>query len=1265
LYGVFKHKSGLQTLSTFFAAVVEERQAHSKISSSSAFKPPPRVTLTEAKRKAWLSDLANPVVPLRKLSRTIPQGIRGQTLLDQCFINGVPTGRALWFARCVGANEIRTLKRKGASATFAAGAEIKWLRDWTTNIEQFVENSIGQRDQPSWRPRLNYAFSLAVRIYSESLLDRDHYLDWIVKSTSSASLDILPVWLLMVNLHRVDLLKHRKRGRSLTESLLQQLLTVGLRGQDLLEPLARRLKQILSSVMRTNIACFVIPQSWKKYKSTVETCFDLNNGADLSILKHISHRNERLLPVSNPKSPNPLTPRQAAFRALDSASSPFNVLRIAEDCVAACDNTDLLVDIILEWCSSKFRTGKYRVYLAVRLLKIYRDEIDINSSVIKFLASQQDRTAYDSLSLCLLVSELIKSQVFLLSRYLQWLTARGGLQSNSLRKLSSASDPSTEDNQEEARFATGFGPVHVLTSVPLANTSPSVRNLRNILLSRAGFSIDEEASCIESYKGHLATKLPRIFQHEVGMISTLPGVSKLNWSARSEIALFLKQNILMRRASKAGAITKERSPVLQVSEITDPEFRFLRSVCEELGDLAILTDVIRSCLSSDDEKLLASITDTVNFHVEVFSSLGTLEELHSHLFRAYLSLRTSSDLPRLFITSLIALGSLLPSDLVSVSSLRQDLAWGDRSLAIAACSPVSDGMAETLQQAGPTFAEEFEAVLSTGNRMEEQTMTQLFNVLVGRMEKGLYQTQAENDEILCALQARLRIYRIAQFDSLITAWLRRLLTSTELRVMQLLPILITTGCISFGACIDVFLMVFEAKQSSTYNISLTHAHLASFLEIVDTAEKGLDSVSYKLKLENARHIKENPDRALEMRIRGGAWDISNRRDQWNGLLIGVVLKEQKCDKSLEAGRQETIGCVLDNMLQLQCDGSTFAFPELVKKTNDLSMPFCRYRLQLWAAVNSPSSLSEGYEAVVETLFHLAKSDDDDAWVYYATAIGPDAANQVRERAEEAFFALSIFNGPGRSLSSVLPLETCMEQARTYMRIISRTAYSIPSVGVQQIVPTLVERFAAVLRGLIAARIPAANENIKQGNHQFASTNEEPTSGNIQRLVSYLTLLLQMTSIHRTAFVPYRPELLSSPIASQKQGQQDIVKTLVLLTNIALHPSLAVHSSLVEQLFDVAATIVDDVPDEVKALCSRILKDKMRDHRTEHLFGSANTSKSRISGSEKSQIGWTTDGLQLIKDGKRVGEYKSRNWEMLEGGAEASISLSLFDTRREV
>jgi mediator of RNA polymerase II transcription subunit 12 len=160
VWSSLKHKSGIPILSQLFVSALDQRQTQGTITTNTTFKPPPRVTLTDTKREAWLRDLANPSIPLRRLSRTIPHGIRGKILLDHCLSKDIPTSRAIWLAKCVGANEIRAFKRKGTGGVFTVGGEAKWIKDWTINVEQFLESIISICGSIEWRAKINYGYVL-------------------------------------------------------------------------------------------------------------------------------------------------------------------------------------------------------------------------------------------------------------------------------------------------------------------------------------------------------------------------------------------------------------------------------------------------------------------------------------------------------------------------------------------------------------------------------------------------------------------------------------------------------------------------------------------------------------------------------------------------------------------------------------------------------------------------------------------------------------------------------------------------------------------------------------------------------------------------------------------------------------------------------------------------------------------------------------------------------------------------------------------------
>lgn len=208
-------------MSTLFLTVLDKRQKYGRITTACTFKPPPRVTLPDARRETWLRDLANPAVSLRKLSRTIPHGLKGPVLLDQCTAKSIPTARAVWFARCVGANELRGLKRKGVGS-FAVGSETKWIKEWTTQVFKFLEKTVVGCTAVSngWKVKMLYAVRLSAHLYWENLLDKTLFLEWFLTFLETSSLDMLPMAFMLLSIYWDELLRTRRPGRRLAEALL-------------------------------------------------------------------------------------------------------------------------------------------------------------------------------------------------------------------------------------------------------------------------------------------------------------------------------------------------------------------------------------------------------------------------------------------------------------------------------------------------------------------------------------------------------------------------------------------------------------------------------------------------------------------------------------------------------------------------------------------------------------------------------------------------------------------------------------------------------------------------------------------------------------------------------------------------------------------------------------------------------------------------------------------------------------------------------------
>jgi mediator of RNA polymerase II transcription subunit 12 len=1269
ILNTFKHRLSLQTLSALYGSAIQQRTHNQRISSGSAFKPPPRVTLTEAKRKAWLSDLANGDVSLRKLSRTIPQGIRGQLLLEQCLTNAVPIGRAVWFAKCVGANEIRTLKRKGTSPTFAASAEAKWSKDWTTNIQQFIEALAKDCGKQDWRSNISYCLRLTTRLYSENLLDKDSFLDWTLSSADNSSMEQLPVWLMVLHIYSKDLTRSRRRGARLAAVLVDKLRSAQAPDEQAPSPLVERLKKFVRDVATSRPGCFLMPQKWQQCEAVLLQCLHPDVEQHQKLMEHLRRINERAAGPITPPEALPTSPRQSLIQLLDAARSSHMVHQLAKECSRVCEDDDLLLMTTIEWACTRFRHGEARLYLAIRLLRLWRRTgRDLDGALHKFLANAHSSQFLHAQSLHHLIAELVRSNDFSVSKYLQWLTARGALRTSFAVRhhILTASDGNSD---EEVAIQVCEEPTQLLTEIPLLHLPDHVNNLKFVLLSRLGFDVDNESAVLHHCKCFIAAQLQSICReaddlHDQASYRA-PDLGRLSWTIKSELGHWLR-SIAAACFPAEGTVDFQKATA-SAPKLTLDHFMIIRGVLEQIDDVSMLADVLCSASGSMDEAVLASVADSVNAHLESLSAIGALDDLHRRISQSYVSLKvTKISLPTLAI-SLLDLGCRHPDERLPVRVLQEDIARGDKVNSIAAYSPFSDGMAETLQQAGSTFVEEFEAVILSEHNMTEQTMDQLFELVVERLKKDyVVASQEESRDSLCLLLARLRIFRPKQFDRLMANWSRSVIASPDSSAALLVLALANFSCLPVSAIVQNL----QEPQSDTNSAAFRNSrHNIAWLLCDSVASNSLatEPARYRFRSLWSQYLANNamdalailPIIQLECTKLRPTFDLE--RTNWISLLLSdIALQDSRRSSDFTTEAQVVLEEALGVLFQGGGVGvvKSVDIQKVIGICDNFSLPFCQLQLRLTSEHPAPSHQDYG-NGIVDALFSLAAKDTDveeetvasDAWVPLARAVHRGIAFQLRERAEEAFFAvdLPMLSGrPGASpLAGQSPGASILRVAR-HLDIISKMAYTIPETGAVGVCPQLNEKLAGVWRALNVNNVATATTPAP-GSHLNVPPTLTPLSTDTAVVLDYLPLLLRFVCLHRGALTTKA----ASPLVA-KQAAQDQVKLLVLLVCIALHPTIAEQHSLAAHVLDVVATLIDDMTEEARCAVARCLKDKMRDARVNFLFGTMNT----LIGPEEGG-----GSLQLVKEGKGViGEWKVKQWELLEGGADASLNLGLFQCR---
>ncbi|KAF4156578.1 hypothetical protein CNMCM6936_006474 [Aspergillus lentulus] len=1218
LYAQLKHRSGLQILSSVFAAALEKRQGHNMVTAPSTFKPPPRVTLTDNKREAWLRDLANPNVPLRKLSRTIPHGIRGRVLLDQCLTKWVPVGRAVWLAKCVGANEIRAFKRKGTSGALAIGLEAKWVRDWTANVQQFLEGVITSCGEADWKMKMTYAVSLTARLFFEQLLDHDQYLGWFLTSLEAAPFNTLPVWLLMLGIYWSNILRYRKRGRRLAELLLDKLqLAIKSDSATSLRPLTDRLSLHIRKLTLEHTSSMVLPQSWEKYKDLLSSCLNLNDNVHRAVFQNLAERNARVQRPRKCEETTQQPPQQRIIQLFDSIGSSHDITSVSTASLGAIDDKAALVLKLLEWAATPFRYGVSRVYTGARLLRKWKIAgVDVDTYIISFLGESQMRDQLNMDNIYHIVSELVRSQTFSVGKYLQWLMAKGV-----------ADFPRNSDHRPLS------GDLALLMQLPVSRLPEHVHNLRNTLLHRAGVEVPKEASTIAILKASIAERLPRIFgSAAASAVSRGPLPSDLTWAVKSELGQWIRRGVTEFGRDPRDAFRElHLDPGAEHFALTPGEFYTVRDILESFGDLSILADVLKQVTVCNDGIVLASAADTVNYHFRSFCVIGATTDLFKRLVESYARLKRLGSTSLDLIFSLIDLGLRLPGELNTVALLRQDLSRIESKSSMAAPSPLSDHIPSSFNEADPLFLLKLDQLLSSASGIDESTLDMIFNLLVKQIESSGGHAKLSVNET-CRYLSYLRPFHPKRFDIMIVRWICGLLRSTTGGILsQVLPPLIGVGCVTIQAFVFLVRRLLKSENMISNPRDLRIGLLQLLVPPPAGQSRYFDMVTYRFHLSRKEFLFKHPEEVFDI-IRDAIALIdsqSQERDFCQGqvdlghsamVLLQILLTKdpesavQHCTEKL-IGQHPSAVTVLTRALDFLLGLDTKAAPpdisvaeKVIELTNDFSLPFCQLKLQLLFNAETKGDVRN---EIVDVMFKAAVADSRSRrsnWVGLVRLMSHDAIQQIRERAEKNFFAIPLFEeSPDGCSSFAADNSSSLETAKMYLTIIEKLAYSIPDVGPQAVVPVLTEKMDLLLQRLISMQ--ANYSGTTELSHGVDAELMIRSRAQFERALAFwFSALLRMIVLHRTAFsvpsaalrpsaLPEQTRLLISIFCITLARLPDSVLRLFPAADYFPHSMRAGDCRpcpgilLQTHALDVAASLIDTFPDEARHQCARYLREK--------------------------------------------------------------------------
>ncbi|KAK1758597.1 mediator of RNA polymerase II transcription subunit 12 [Echria macrotheca] len=1288
LFAALKHKSGLVALSSVFTNVIGQRRHSGQITTPTTFKPPPRVTLTDTKKAAWMRDLANPAIPLRRLSRTIPHGIRGRALLDQCLSKNVSTDRAVWLAKCVGINEIRSFKRKGPNgALIVGGGESKFHKDWTIIVEQFVESVVFGFEEPEWRRNVGYAIRLATHLYAENLLDREHFLEWLVQSLENSDQTKLPMWMLLTEIYWKDLLRLRKYGRRLVLALVRHHHEVQAHpDRDIYQPLLSKLALLLNTLIVSSPDNFVFPNAWPKYRESLKTCLAAGDPVRSNAFMAINHRNEQLVASANRSQP---ASRHIFVRLLDATLQAPMGDELPVQCWGIAKDKEALATTLLEWCTSLYRPGIAKVFVSSRIFKHWNSlGLDSTATILRFLDTDALEEQGQKDALYHLVCELARCKVFSVPRYIRWLVAGGGLR-----------DP--RDVLPEAPAAK-----RLLVELPIHALTDEHKNMRAGMLRRASYRVSDESKNTDMAIGYLKQALGLPIEEDDPILQRKPvALSKLakrigagSRSLKAEIGCWIRNGFVLSGDSKGKGPAEEQGP-----ERLPETFQAVRTVLEAAEDFSMLAEVLKSLAWQCNVETLSAAADTINRHFFAFSALGIAKPLFENLRKRLQSLaREQQNSIRPLLASLACLASRIPGNKELAVQLQKDLAMVDRHNPVDACSPVSDSMALRLQDDDVNLQEEIEKNLASGTSLDRNTMDRLFQRIVQRLQ-SCWGKADDNQRAYSRLLTRLRIFDTQHFDSVMTKWLCYVRTlRNRPSILRIYPLLVSVGCLTLPG---IFATTSEPTGGqgasmqrppapnpqgpqvvqNTYRTRYMQEVLQLLLTPVQPDGLLAPEECYRFSILQDQASRENAKDMLGL-IRLALAEYYHSRaqndfenlplddlgvqDRLLGLIKQLVLKDaQGVARALVIRMQDShvgdwIEYLTTKLLIPTADRDTqVTFDQVLERTNEFTLPFCQVKLLLSLASNDQNTPEgRGLQQSLLDLFVKAMDKAIDArnisWIGMLSCLSPEITHDVKNRAQVRFLDLL------PSLRGTAPTDRtpdqCLLMARNLLSVIDAIIRG-GSMGRQpQLVPVMVDKLADMWE-VLASGDAEAKGLVVDG---------------------WLTLLLDLITLHTQTF------------DSSKQSNEVRSRALIVCAGLiqeldALHGPDTDTRTLRNRVFDLACLLVDNVADESRAMCARALKDTTSDPRIRYIFSFAPTPGENLMLSHKDRVA-TPAAATAARPGapmggllgtpgslwgldppttERLSVFHFKQWDILSeptpnvGENDTSLSLGLFEARK--
>lgn len=381
--------------------------------------------------------------------------------------------------------------------------------------------------------------------------------------------------------------------------------------------------------------------------------------------------------------------------------------------------------------------------------------------------------------------------------------------------------------------------VGLILAMPLDALPKHLQNLRQNLLRSIGVPTEDEQLRIAQAKAVIDWRLRSEIEDDGShMVSDNPlsHLSQESMTVKSSIGCWISQKAMIHPGPQQAVAERRCQDPDPGTGCLSHIFgsvagtRTLIRVLEDLDDYPAIATVLARCSTCRHPQMLTLATVTINHYKDIFFALGAASKLFTEIFQRQARLETQNG-RRFLLEALVDLAEGLPDCSVPMRALQTELRKYDVKLSVAARSPISDHMIESLQsdddlRSGSACTDEVEQLLASGNSMDRRLIRSVFDLIWRRFETT-WTDSIQSSVGAISLISRLRTFDVNIVDEMLMLRLEKTLCSeSRPKLMRIVVPLVCGQSISLEQLLGLALRLVQG-------LGATRAHERLLVEITE------------------------------------------------------------------------------------------------------------------------------------------------------------------------------------------------------------------------------------------------------------------------------------------------------------------------------------------------------------------------------------------------------------------------------------------------